>query len=467
MNTNDARGKTIMVVDDTEDIRELMRLQLTTLGYWVVEAANGQEAVEAVSNECPALILMDLTMPVLDGLEATRLIRQTAGVCDVVIVAFTALASGGKRREALAAGCDDFMEKPVGIEKLAALLDRHLKGRHLISMNSHLARQMSGLRHGDHTCLVYESEEEQLRALVPFIAEGLRRGECCYFTGNERSIGQVASALRGAGVEADREQKRGALSLSTPKESYLKTGRFDMEEQFGQFAAMIDQVRGDGFGGLRHAGQMDWAIEHEQDPETLIEYEAKLNDIVPGLRLTGLCQYDRRRFPSEIIRDAIRTHPVVVLRDEVCPNHLYEPPELFLNGHSAERRVQWMMRQLNGTKRVESSKPTVLVVDDDQFIRAQMKQSVETMGYRAVKAEDEGEMIEKARRERPDLILTNTDLRWLDRLISLLRGDEELRFLPVAAVYPNPPEDFQKERLVVLDGYENLHSILPPDGSPS
>jgi hypothetical protein len=89
------------------------------------------------------------------------------------------------------------------------------------------------------------------------------------------------------------------------------------------------------------------------------------------------------------------------------------------------------------------------------------------MGYRAVKAEEEQEMIETARRERPNLILTNTDLRWLDRLIALLHEDEELRFLPVAAVYPDPPEGFQDERLMVLDGYEKLESILPPVVPPS
>jgi CheY-like chemotaxis protein len=180
------------------------------------------------------------------------------------------------------------------------------------------------------------------------------------------------------------------------------------------------------------------------------------------MRLTGLCQYDRRRFSPEIIRDAIRTHPVVVLRNEVCPNHLYEPPELFLNGHSTDKRVEWMMSRLKGEKRAATSTATVMVVDDDQFLRSQMKQSVEKMGYRAVKAEDEQEMIETARRERPDLVLTNTDLGWLDRLIALLRRDEELRFLPVAAVYPDPPENFQDVRLMVLDGYEKLESILPP-----
>lgn len=126
MGQDNQSQQTIMVVDDIEDIRELMRLQLTVLGYRVIEAANGREAVELAKQDCPALILMDLTMPVLDGLSATRMIREVAAICRVVIVAFSALHSGSSRERALAAGCDDFVKKPVDIAQLQGILSRHL-----------------------------------------------------------------------------------------------------------------------------------------------------------------------------------------------------------------------------------------------------------------------------------------------------------------------------------------------------
>lgn len=126
MDTSDSR-LTVMVVDDTEDIRELVGMQLALLGYRVVEAANGREAVEVASKECPALILMDITMPVLDGLTATRMIRGMVENCGVVIIAFTALYSDGSRASALAAGCDDYVQKPVSSEQLSTLLNQHLR----------------------------------------------------------------------------------------------------------------------------------------------------------------------------------------------------------------------------------------------------------------------------------------------------------------------------------------------------
>lgn len=115
-----------MVADDSEDIRELMRVLLTQLGYRVVEAADGREAVEAVRKERPALILMDVSMPVLDGFEATRLIRRIEGGRAVVILAFSALSSGVGRAGALAAGCDDYVRKHIGLNELSALLERYL-----------------------------------------------------------------------------------------------------------------------------------------------------------------------------------------------------------------------------------------------------------------------------------------------------------------------------------------------------
>jgi two-component system CheB/CheR fusion protein len=115
-----------MVVDDTHDVRELLRTQLSMLGYRVVEATNGLEAVEIVSREPPELILMDLTMPVLDGIEATRLIRERVGNSEVIIVAFTALLCAETRKKALAAGCNDYVHKSLEMEQLSLLLERYL-----------------------------------------------------------------------------------------------------------------------------------------------------------------------------------------------------------------------------------------------------------------------------------------------------------------------------------------------------
>jgi CheY-like chemotaxis protein len=119
---------TVMVVDDNASMRELIGMHLRVHGYDVVEASDGSEAVELVRRECPALILMDINMPVMDGLEATRLIRAIKDLCRMPIVAISAYGEGGNsQREALAAGCDEYISKTKGINELSSIVERHLR----------------------------------------------------------------------------------------------------------------------------------------------------------------------------------------------------------------------------------------------------------------------------------------------------------------------------------------------------
>jgi two-component system cell cycle response regulator DivK len=116
----------VMVVDDSGELRELMATQLRLAGYDVIEAKDGREAVELARRSCPALILMDINMPMMDGLEATRAIRAVAGPSRVVIVAFSALTSGNNRQRALEAGCDGYVGKNDGISQIPGIVRSYL-----------------------------------------------------------------------------------------------------------------------------------------------------------------------------------------------------------------------------------------------------------------------------------------------------------------------------------------------------
>lgn len=117
---------TVMVVEDFEDNRFMMRRLLEMSGYRVLEAINGEEAVELAHRERPQLILMDLSLPQLDGLAATRRIRQHADLRDVPIVAVSAHDTADFHADALAAGCNDYVTKPIDFDQLEELLTRLL-----------------------------------------------------------------------------------------------------------------------------------------------------------------------------------------------------------------------------------------------------------------------------------------------------------------------------------------------------
>ena len=113
---------TILVVEDYEDASLAMRLALEHQGYRILEASDGEQAVAVAARERPDIILMDLQLPVLDGLAATRQIRAVPELKDAVIVAVTAHNEGDYRAQALAAGCNAFVSKPIDFDWLKDLL---------------------------------------------------------------------------------------------------------------------------------------------------------------------------------------------------------------------------------------------------------------------------------------------------------------------------------------------------------
>ena len=120
--------KVFLVVEDFEDSRFMMRRLLEMAGYQVLEASDGEQAVKIAVEQRPALILMDLSLPKLDGLAATRKIRQKKILGKIPIVAVSAHDSPQTRAEALAAGCDEYVTKPIDFDALTAVLERFIAG---------------------------------------------------------------------------------------------------------------------------------------------------------------------------------------------------------------------------------------------------------------------------------------------------------------------------------------------------
>jgi two-component system, cell cycle response regulator DivK len=123
-----SEGKVVLIVEDFEDNRFMLRRLLEMAGFEVREAGDGEEATIMAARERPALILMDLSLPRVDGLAATRQIRKNPELANVPIVAVSAHDSADFHAEALAAGCNDYVSKPIDFDELDALLKRVLGG---------------------------------------------------------------------------------------------------------------------------------------------------------------------------------------------------------------------------------------------------------------------------------------------------------------------------------------------------
>ncbi len=116
-------AKKILVVEDLADIRKMMKIMVELYGYEVIEARDGAEAVEQAREHHPSLVLMDLAMPLMNGAEAARAIKETKECSDIPIIAVTAYQN--MDQEALDAGCERVIHKPVDFLKLKTLLAEH------------------------------------------------------------------------------------------------------------------------------------------------------------------------------------------------------------------------------------------------------------------------------------------------------------------------------------------------------
>lgn len=129
------RGRILYVEDNLEN-RILIKRVLEAEGYTVIEAGNGREGLALAESYHPDLILMDINLPDVDGYECTRRLRSADGLSQIPILALTANVLEGDRQQALAAGCDGYIPKPIDVDELPDLIAAHLKRRPLAERGS-------------------------------------------------------------------------------------------------------------------------------------------------------------------------------------------------------------------------------------------------------------------------------------------------------------------------------------------
>ena len=115
---------TVLVADDNDDTRQMFQILLAAKGYRVIEAGDGEQAVEVIQHESPGLVLLDLGLPRLNGLNVIHRLRKELGLLEVPLVVITGYDDHFDT--ALAAGCDDYLVKPIDFDRLDAILDYYV-----------------------------------------------------------------------------------------------------------------------------------------------------------------------------------------------------------------------------------------------------------------------------------------------------------------------------------------------------
>ena len=130
-----ADGPTVLVADDNDDTRQMLRTLLGMKGYRVIEASDGEQAVQATQHESPDLVLLDLELPRLNGLSVIRRLRNELSLIEVPVVVITGYDKHFET--AVAAGCDDYLLKPIDFDRLDAILDYYAPTLRAIPASQH------------------------------------------------------------------------------------------------------------------------------------------------------------------------------------------------------------------------------------------------------------------------------------------------------------------------------------------
>ena len=121
--------KKILIVDDNQDSRKLAGKKLKNVGYQMIEAADGEDALEKAVAENPDLILMDISIPKIDGYEVTRRLKSQVSFKNTPIIALTAHAMKGDKEKAMESGCEGYISKPIDIHELPNQIKSYLKDK--------------------------------------------------------------------------------------------------------------------------------------------------------------------------------------------------------------------------------------------------------------------------------------------------------------------------------------------------
>ncbi len=177
---------------------------------------------------------------------------------------------------------------------------------------------------GLHICHLYSDEVERNRVMTKFIGSGLESREKVLCLVNALTPDEMKRNLEEMGMDVS------GLSALDARSAYCPTGNFDKSRMLEAIRSFYLDALDEGYQGARGAGDMAWALETHASEADLIEYEARVNQIVSDHPFTACCQYDAHRFSGQMLMDILSIHPVTIVKGQLVWNPFYIAPGDFL-----------------------------------------------------------------------------------------------------------------------------------------
>jgi MEDS: MEthanogen/methylotroph, DcmR Sensory domain len=181
-----------------------------------------------------------------------------------------------------------------------------------------------------HVCAFFNSDDEEYRVLLPFIKDGFECGDKAVHILNPAQHHDHLRRLAGIGIDTTTAQQSGQFELRSDTDTYLRDGRFDQDRMLQVFEQLASGNAKGGFLLSRIVCHMEWAAEGRSHVDDLLEYEARLNYILPRYKDPVICTYDLAKFGGDTVIDIMRTHPMIIIGGILQQNPFFVPPEEFL-----------------------------------------------------------------------------------------------------------------------------------------
>jgi hypothetical protein len=182
-----------------------------------------------------------------------------------------------------------------------------------------------------HACAFFHSGDEEYQIVLPFVKDGLDTGDKTYQFGDKRHRAERLARLEASGIDTAAATQSGLLEMLDWEDVYLRDGRFDQQAMLTLIEDLLKAGKQQGFGLTRLWASMEWALEDFPGVHDIVEYESRLNYIMPKYDQVTVCSYDVTKFSAAVVMDILRTHPHVIIGGILREDPYYLPPDEFLS----------------------------------------------------------------------------------------------------------------------------------------
>jgi hypothetical protein len=188
----------------------------------------------------------------------------------------------------------------------------------------------SALSRSRHVCAFFHSKEEEYRVLMPFIKEGFANGDRAFHVVDPNQRPNHLKRLAQEGIDVADAEARGQLEVRRWQDAYLRDGYFEQYRMIDTIKEALDPAKKPPGKLTRLVANMEWALEDLPGVHDIVEYETRLNHVLPAYHDPVICTYDLSRFDASVVIDIMRTHPMVIIGGILQENPFYVPPDEML-----------------------------------------------------------------------------------------------------------------------------------------